>query len=204
MHVFSNTLSCVIVQSGDSYLALVVDDVVDRLDVVLKPQSKLIQKIPGILGATILGNGNVCMVLAPPGLLNYSSTLVTAKPIEQKQKKLLLVEDSIIIRTQMKRLLESADYKVTVAVDGIEGFQKLRHDSFDAVISDIEMPNMGGLELTALIRQHEEYRELPVILVTTLASLEDKQRGVAAGANAYLTKGDFDQKLLLETLEQLT
>lgn len=201
----NDSFSCVILQVGNNNLALVVDAVVDRLDVVLKPQSKLIEKVPGILGATILGNGNVCMVLAPSDLFDrLNATAINSKRIQKKrQKKLLLVEDSIIIRTQMKRLLQGAGYEVTIAVDGAQGFQKLRAGSFDAVVSDIEMPNLSGLELTAQIRQYDQYSELPIILVTTLASVEDKRRGAEAGANAYLTKGDFDQKLLLETLQRL-
>ena len=89
------------------------------------------------------------------------------------------------------------------AVDGADGFNKLRAGSFDAVISDVQMPNLDGLGLAAKIRQHKEYEELPIILVTTLASDEDKRRGAEAGANAYLTKGTFDQKILLDTLNRL-
>ncbi|WP_036481856.1 hybrid sensor histidine kinase/response regulator [Myxosarcina sp. GI1] len=203
--ISSDDFACVIVQVGSNYLALVVDLVVERLDIVLKPQSKLVRNIRGILGATILDNGNVCMVLSPPGLIEgLKNTSVAPKRIEQKSKKqLLLVEDSIIIRTQMKRLLQGANYEVAIAVDGAEGFQKLQQGNFDAVVSDVEMPNMNGFELTTRIRQLEAYNELPIILVTTLASAEDKRRGAEAGANAYLTKGDFDQKLLLETLQRL-
>jgi len=113
------------------------------------------------------------------------------------------VEDSIIIRTQMKRLLEGAGYDLTIAVDGVDGFNKLRSGHFDAVVSDVEMPNMDGLTLTGKIRQYREYSELPIILVTTLASDDDKRRGAQVGANAYLTKGDFDQKVLIETLKNL-
>jgi two-component system, chemotaxis family, sensor kinase CheA len=112
------------------------------------------------------------------------------------------VEDSIPIRTQVKRILDGAGYDVTAAVDGLDGFNKLRSGQFDAVVSDIEMPNLTGLELTARIRQYSEYEELPIILVTTLAKEEDKRRGADAGANAYLTKGDFDQSLLLNTLRR--
>jgi two-component system chemotaxis sensor kinase CheA len=103
----------------------------------------------------------------------------------------------------MKRLLEGAGYDVTIAVDGLEGFNKLRTGNFDAVVSDVEMPNMNGFALTTRIRQHREYSELPIVLVTTLTSDEDKRRGAEAGANAYLTKGDFDQKILIETLRRL-
>jgi two-component system chemotaxis sensor kinase CheA len=103
----------------------------------------------------------------------------------------------------MKRILESAGYEVTAAVDGEDGFNKLVGGSFAAVVSDVQMPNLDGLEFTAKIRQLQEYTELPVILVTTLASEEDKRQGHQAGANAYITKGDFEQGVLLDTLRSL-
>jgi two-component system, chemotaxis family, sensor kinase CheA len=201
-------LSCVILSVGNEHFALLVDAFVDRQDVVIKPQSRLLKRVPNIAGATIIGNGEVCMILNPPDLL-YSLQRGTwenvARRIENSEvkNKLLLVEDSIIIRTQMQRLLKGAGYDVTIAVDGLEGWQKLNEGKFDVVLSDVEMPNMTGLELTSTIRQQDKYQDLPIILVTTLASPEDRQRGREAGANAYLTKGDFDQKLLLDTLKQL-
>ncbi len=191
-----------------SVWGILVDALLDQQDVVLKPQSKLLKRVRNVMGATLLGDGQVCMVLNPQDLLRSvqkgSSAAVSQETERTKAKsKLLLVEDSIIIRTQMKRLLEGADYDVTIAVDGLEGFNKLRAGNFDAVVSDVEMPNLNGLDLTAKIRQYQEYSELPIILVTTLASDADKRRGAQAGANAYLTKGDFDQKILIETLRRL-
>jgi two-component system chemotaxis sensor kinase CheA len=131
---------------------------------------------------------------------------VTVKELAEQAQikpKILLVEDSIPIRTQMKRILETAGYEVTTAVDGEDGFNKLRAGSFNAVVSDVQMPNLDGLELVAKIRQFQEYTDLPVILVTTLASQEDKRQGRQAGANAYITKGDFEQGVLLDTLRSL-
>jgi two-component system chemotaxis sensor kinase CheA len=130
-----------------------------------------------------------------------SKTHVVSTP-SQKQT-ILLVEDSIAIRTQEKRILEGAGYTVVTAVDGLDGFNKLTKGSFDAVVSDIQMPNMDGLTLAARIRQHSEYNELPIILVTSLASDEDKKRGAQAGANAYITKDAFNQEILVETLGRL-
>jgi two-component system, chemotaxis family, sensor kinase CheA len=113
------------------------------------------------------------------------------------------VEDPIPIRTQMKRILVGAGYEVTTAVDGAEGYQQLLTGNFNAVVSDVEMPNMSGLEMTSQIRELPQYQDLPIVLVTTLAKPEHRQRGINAGANAYLSKGDFDQSLLLQTLNQL-
>jgi two-component system chemotaxis sensor kinase CheA len=119
------------------------------------------------------------------------------------QPVVLLAEDSITIRTQEKRILEAAGYEVVTAVDGLDGYNKLRTRHFDAVVSDIQMPNMDGLTLASKIRENPEYNELPIILVTSLASDEDKRKGAEAGANAYITKGSFNQDILLDTLKRL-
>ncbi|ELS02741.1 chemotaxis protein histidine kinase-like protein [Xenococcus sp. PCC 7305] len=206
-------MSCVILKSGNERLGVIVDRLVDQQHIILKPQSKLLRRIPNISGATILGTGEICMVLNPKDLLQTALqgtaindelsgilTQIRTKP------KVLLVEDSLPIRTQVRRILDSSGYDVTVAVDGLDGFQKLQaadYKNFQAIVSDVEMPNLSGLEMTARIRQDKEYNELPIILVTTLAKESDKRRGADAGANAYLTKGDFDQTVLLDTLRRL-
>ena len=204
-----NKLSCLILNIGGEYFGVIVDDLIDQQDVLLKPQSKLLKRIPNIAGATILGSGEVCMILNPPDLLhslrNGSWRNVSASSQSTTVKnRLLLVEDSIIIRTQMQRLLKGAGYDVTIAENGLIGWQKVQEQEFDIVLSDVEMPQMSGLEMTAKIRQNSQHARLPIVLITTLASPEDKQRGREAGASAYLTKGDFDQDLLFTTLKQLT
>ena len=204
-----NYLSCIVLQVGSDRFGIIVDDLVDRQDVVIKPQSKLLKRIPNIAGATILGNGSVCMILNPPDLLHslrngsWRSAVVAPAIESVTRNRLLLVEDSIIIRTQMQRLLKGAGYDVTIAENGLLGLQQVQDREFDIVLSDVEMPHMSGLEMTANIRQDNKYDRLPIVLITTLASSEDKRRGFDAGANAYLTKGDFDQKLLFETLDRL-
>jgi two-component system chemotaxis sensor kinase CheA len=208
-------LSCIILQAGQDRLGIFVDALTDEQDVVLKPQSQLLKRVRNISGATILGTGEVCMVLNPQDLIqsvrHWGGRQVTATAadnshaslVSQTQHSILLVEDSIATRTQEKRILESAGYEVVTAVDGVDGFNKLQSRPFNAVISDIQMPNLDGLALTERIRQHREYNEIPVVLVTTLASDDDRRRGAEAGANAYITKGSFNQEVLLETLERL-
>lgn len=202
-------IPCIILKVGDERLGLLVDDLVDEQDVMLKPQSQLLKRIRNVAGATILGNGEVCMVLNPQDLIKSvrkRNVSIIPKSIPQAanhKQVILLVEDSISTRTQEKRILESAGYEVVTAVDGVDGFNKLKSRSFDAVVSDVQMPNMDGLSLTSKIRQHKEYSEIPIILVTSLASEEDKKRGAEAGANAYITKGNFNQEVLLDTLRRL-
>lgn len=205
----SKTIPCIILRIGSERLALLVDVILEQQDIVLKPQSQLLKRVRNISGATILGTGEVCMVLNPPDLFKSARKAIVSVTVKelteqaQVKQKILLVEDSIPIRTQMKRILEGAGYAVTAAVDGADGFNKLRTGTFVAVVSDVQMPNLDGLELTAKIRQFQEYKDLPVILVTTLASQEDKRQGAQAGANAYITKGDFEQGVLLDTLRTL-
>ncbi|WP_396812870.1 hybrid sensor histidine kinase/response regulator [Microcoleus sp. FACHB-SPT15] len=209
LHAASKTLPCIILRIGSERLALLVDAILEQQDIVLKPQSQLLKRIRNISGATILSTGEVCMVLNPADLFKSAQKTivsVTVKELAQQAQvkhKILLVEDSIPIRTQMKRILEGAGYEVTAAVDGEDGFNKLRMGSFAAVVSDVQMPNLDGLGLTAKLRQFQEYKDLPVILVTTLASEEDKHQGHQAGASAYITKGDFEQGVLLDTLRRL-
>ena len=208
-HNQKHNLLCIILQVGHERFGTIVDDLIDQQDIVIKPQSKLLKRIPNILGATILGSGEVCMILNPPDLLhslkngNWHAVASQAES-DSPKNRLLLVEDSIIIRTQMQRLLKGAGYDVAIAENGAIGLQKVQSQEFDIVLSDVEMPKMSGLEMTANIRQNSQYDRLPIVLITTLASTEDKQRGKEAGANAYLTKGDFDQQLLFQTLERLT
>lgn len=205
----TSSLPCIILQVGEERLGILVDALVDEQDVVLKPQSKLLKRVRNVSGATILGTGEVCMVLNPHDLLKSvrkpGKSIAASKPQPESDRKLLilLVEDSIATRTQEKRILENAGYEVVTAVDGLDGYNKLRTRDFDAVISDVQMPNLDGLGLVTKIRQHKEYSELPIILVTSLASDEDKRRGAEAGANSYIPKSSFNQDVLLQTLKRL-
>jgi len=203
------TLPCILIDVGGARLGLFVDVLQDQQEVILKPFGGLLQRVRNVFGAAVLSSGEICMVLNPPDLIR-SAQKMRARPgdaaagvQEERRKVVLLAEDSITIRTQEKRILESAGYEVVTAADGADAFSKLGTRSFDAVVSDVEMPNMDGLMLAARIRQNPKYKELPIILVTSLASDSDRRRGVEVGANAYITKGAFDQTVLLNTLRRL-
>ncbi|OQX48879.1 MAG: hybrid sensor histidine kinase/response regulator, partial [Candidatus Sedimenticola endophacoides] len=204
-------LPCILVRVGDERIGLLVDDVVDEQEVVLKPIGALLRRVRNVSGSTILGSGEVCMILNPVELVRTIAThggRVVAPRVEVKsaassEATVLLVEDSITTRIQEKRILESAGYRVIQAVDGLDALEKLGSHAVDAVVTDITMPNMDGLRLTQRIREEGRYQALPIILVTMLASDEDKRQGLAAGASAYLTKPSFDQSVLLDTLQRL-
>lgn len=201
---------CILIHLEGQVLGILVDTVIDEQQVLIKPLGPMLRRVNYIAGATILGTGTVCLVLNPQDLIKgakkHTSTVSRPRPTaptERVRKTILLSEDSITTRTQEKRILENAGYNVVTAVDGLDAFQKLGTGSFDAVVSDVEMPNMDGWTLATRIRAMPQYKELPIVLVTSLASDEDRKRGVEVGASAYITKGTFDQKTLVEALRRL-
>jgi two-component system chemotaxis sensor kinase CheA len=202
-------LACIILTVDDDQIGLLVDALLDEQEVVVKPHSAILTRVRNVSGATILGTGEVCLVLNPLDMLQSVRKRPTprveraSRPKLQQKHAILLVEDSITTRTQEKRILESAGYEVIAAVNGVDALQKLSSRAFDAVVSDVQMPHMDGLTLAERIRREPKYNELPIILVTSLAAEEDKRRGVEVGANAYIAKPTFDQGLLLETLRRL-
>lgn len=201
-------IPCVVIQYEDSQFGFLVDDVIEQQEIVMKPPGALLRRVNKVEGVGILGTGEICTILSPRDLTqSFSGTRGPASrdlAEETSVVRLLLVEDSMITRAQEKRILEDAGYNVTVAVDGSDGWNKLQEGIFDAVVSDIVMPKMNGFELTEKIRSDRKYADLPVILVTSLSSNEDRKKGLEAGASAYITKGGFDRNLLTETVGRLT
>lgn len=201
---------CIILSDGQSRIGVLVEALLSEQEVVIKPTPMPVQKTMQLLGVTILDSGVICPVLNVRGLSRqmFEQVVKTSQPseasgAEKKSKLILLAEDSITTRIQEKRILEGAGYEVIAAVDGFDAWSQLSRYNFDAVVSDIMMPIMTGLELTQKIRSSKSFATLPVILVTTLSSEEDRRRGLEAGADAYLSKPEFDQTVLLECLERL-
>jgi two-component system chemotaxis sensor kinase CheA len=112
----------------------------------------------------------------------------------------LVVDDSLTTRTLLKSILGEAGYRVTTAADGEEAWQLLRSESFSLVLSDVQMPRVDGLELTSRIRSSQQLAQLPVVLVTALGSDQERQRGLNAGASAYVVKSAFDPQRLLQVV----
>jgi len=178
---------------------------------LVKGLNKQLSRVRNITGATILGSGQVVPILNVPDLIK-SAAKVTVLPIgaaaaveesKEKKKSILVVEDSITSRMLLKNILESTGYTVKTAVDGADAFATLKTEDFNLVVSDVDMPRMNGFVLTSKIRGDKKLTELPVVLVTALESRDDRERGIDAGANAYIIKSSFDQSNLLETVQRL-
>jgi len=206
----SDRLTLIVVGAGNKRMAFSVDNVVGEQEVVVKGMGRQLSRVPNISGATILGSGRIVPVLNVSDLMKsaaiaFGASLGTAfeGDRDQRQKTILIAEDSITSRMLIKNILESAGYLVKTAVDGLEAFGAFKTGGFDAVVSDVQMPRMDGFELTAKIRAHKMLSETPVVLVTGLDSKQDKERGIEVGANAYIVKTSFEQSNLLEVLDRL-
>lgn len=204
-------LQVLILRSGESLVAFNADMILQEQEVLVKSLGKQLSRVRNVAGATVLGSGRLVPILNVPDLIKSAlkraaagnGSAISVEVQDTKAKSILVVEDSITSRMLLKNILESSGYQVTTSVDGQDAWNVLKREQFDLVVSDVEMPKMSGFELTVNIRSDEKLSEMPVVLVTSLGSREDKERGVEAGANAYIVKGSFDQNNLLETVQRL-
>jgi two-component system sensor histidine kinase and response regulator WspE len=120
-----------------------------------------------------------------------------------KRKRVLVVDDSLTVRELERKLLGSMGYAVDVAVDGMDGWNSVRTGQYDLVLTDVDMPRMDGIELLSLIRKDSRLKALPVMIVSYKDREEDRQRGLEAGADYYLTKGSFQNETLLRAVNDL-
>jgi two-component system chemotaxis sensor kinase CheA len=187
-------------------IAFVVDAVLEEREVLMKGLGRQLANVPHLAGATLLPTGGSALILDVPDLMR--SAISAKAPVRvaaatPERKSILVAEDSITARTLIKHVLEAAGYRVKTAVDGADAWMSLGDEKFHLVVSDVEMPKLGGFELTAKIRADPKLAALPVILVTSLGSREDRERGIDAGANAYIVKDSFDQSALLRLVGHL-
>ena len=197
----------VVLQATDRIVGFQIDGLETELELILKPFGPEIAGARYLSGAALMGAGDVIVVLDVNDLVR-GATGMTRPPRREVQTapiagrlRVLVVDDSITTRTLEKNILETAGFQVTTAVDGVEGFSRLSEEWFDLVITDVEMPQMDGLELCRRIKADEALRTLPVILLTSLSKPEQREAGLKAGADAYLVKSNFDQDELLETIQ---
>ncbi len=206
----SAAIPVVVMSSSEQRVAFAVDAVMREEEVLVKPLHKPLARLRNISGATVLGSGKAVAVLNVADLIKSARkhgvapvpVVATKAEASAPSKKVLVVEDSITSRMLLKGILETANYQVRTAVDGIDGFTALREEKFDLVVSDVEMPRMNGLDLTAKIRADKALADLPVVLVTALESRQERERGIDVGANAYIIKSSFDQSNLLEVVRR--
>jgi two-component system chemotaxis sensor kinase CheA len=205
----------VVLAAVERRMAFAVDALAGEQEVVIKGLGRQLSRVGGVAGATVMGSGEVVLILNVADLIRLGlrsdhrsilAALTRAAPTveERARRRILVVDDSITTRTLEKNILEAAGYVVQLATDGQEALGAIATAGVpDLIVSDVVMPRLDGFELTQRIREDPHMASVPVILVTSLDSPEDKVRGIEVGADAYITKSSFDQNNLLETIEQL-
>ncbi len=195
-----------ILKHGDDRVALVVDGFVDEREVAVKPcGGEFLQGVSFVAGTASLEDGRVAVLLHVPDIMVEVRRL--ARPVgeaqAQKRLRVLLVDDSPIARATESALVKALGHQVEEAQDGEDGWAKLQAQSFDLVLTDVQMPKLDGFALTRRIKSNVRYAKVPVVILSSLASPEDKRRGLDAGADAYLIKGDLGVESLAQTFGRL-
>jgi two-component system chemotaxis sensor kinase CheA len=202
--------------------AIRVDELHGQRDVVVKELSRLLGASRAVAGASVEPEGTVMLVLDPAGLGELagsgriaarrmrggaaaaeSSRTPTRADAVSAPARVLVVDDALTVRELQRSILTRGGYEVETASDGLDAITRLGNSRPDVVISDVEMPRMDGFTLTESIREHPTLSSLPVILVTSLGDEEHRRRGLEAGADAYLDKDMFDERVLLDAVQQV-
>jgi two-component system, chemotaxis family, sensor histidine kinase and response regulator WspE len=211
----------VTLSDADNTYGLWVDGCLGERELVVRPLDSRLGKLPDISAAALMEDGALVLIIDVSDLVQSMNTLLTsdrllsvsvaASPqpaqsdavVIHDPKRVLVVDDSITVREMERKLLQNRGYRVEVAVDGMEGWNAVRAQPYDLVISDIDMPRMNGIELIQQIKQHPRLKSIPVIVVSYRDREEDRLQGLEAGADYYLTKSSFHDDTLIEAVRDL-
>ena len=190
--------------------AFQVDRLVGQRDVVLKAVNRMLPHLPAVAGASIEPDGSVLLVLDPPGLIQRAlqagraaSAPKPVVPADARPRRVLVVDDALTVRELQRSILERAGFDVSVAADGRDALSRLAEAPSELIITDIEMPNMDGFELTAAVRADPALANVPVLILSSRATDEDRQRGLDVGADGYIVKSGFDEGSLVTAVNRL-
>jgi len=207
-------LLAVVIAVRQAKLGLLIDDLVDIQNMVIKSLPGPMRGCGLVTGIVVTGDQALVSVLQATGIMDLARRNRGEAPSQgvgqaagssagREPWRVLVVDDSLNTREIVKETLEAYGYRVTTAEDGLDGWQKALGGRYNAILTDIEMPGLDGFSLTTRLRSHAQYETTPIIIITSREREEDKRRGIQVGADAYIVKGDFDQSSLLETLRTL-
>ncbi|TXG02019.1 Hpt domain-containing protein [Massilia arenae] len=194
-----------VLNGGASRIALRVDEVLGNREVVVKNIGPQLSRVPGIAGATVLGSGEIVLILDPLALAQQPQAAAQVKKDVARQVRrptVMVVDDSLTVRRVTQRLLEREGYRVQLAKDGVEALELIAQGAPDLMLVDIEMPRMDGYDLTRNVRGNEATKDIPIVMITSRTA--DKHRNVALGlgVNAYYGK-PYQEPVLLAAIEEL-
>jgi len=191
-------------EHGGTALALVVDGFKGEREVAVKAPGTFLQGRAWISGAAALENGQVALLLSTAEIFAAARRRhVLPERRARQRKRVLLVDDSLIAREAEAALLRALGHEVDEAADGEEGFRKLRAGRYDLLVTDVQMPVLDGIDLTRRVKSTPELRQIPVLILSSLETQQDRRRGLEAGAEGYLGKAELDGTRLARMVEQL-
>jgi chemosensory pili system protein ChpA (sensor histidine kinase/response regulator) len=197
-----------LIRSGELRAAVTVDQVLGNREIVVKPVGPQVASVPGIFGATIMGDGSVVVILDVAPLVRRSAALPReAAPVAQSETRrvplVMVVDDSITMRKVTGRVLERHNYEVVTAKDGIDALERLEERVPDLMLLDIEMPRMDGYELATQMRSEPRFRDVPIIMITSRTGEKHRQRAMEIGVQRYLGKPYQEPELMRNVFELL-
>jgi chemosensory pili system protein ChpA (sensor histidine kinase/response regulator) len=203
--------SALVYESADRSCAIAVEEVLTTEEVVIKPLARPLDKITGILGAAILGNGDLVPIIDMHSLLRKKThSKPTAAPPAPREKtvSILIVDDSPSVRHMTSKVVKAAGWEARTAKDGLDALEQLKAcDDLPAIIlSDIEMPRMDGYEFAASLQRSEKFNSIPVIMITSRTADKHREKALESGVSQYLTKPYEDRELIdsIKILANLT
>jgi two-component system, chemotaxis family, sensor kinase CheA len=196
--------AAIILGSGEAFAAIGVERLVGTAKIVVRPLPQAMTVSPIVIAAALDADGNPQLILDPDALVDAARSGATAEPDAPLEKRpVLVVDDSLTTRMLEQSILESAGYDVDLAVSAEDALERLRDKHYALILVDVEMPGMDGFTFVERIRSDTRLRDIPAILVTSLAEAEHRRRGRAVGAQGYIVKSEFDQAELLSMIEPL-
>ncbi|KXS33114.1 MAG: Chemotaxis protein histidine kinase-like protein [Candidatus Gallionella acididurans] len=190
----------VLIRTIDGIKAILVDKLIDSRSVMVKSMGKYLPRVHGLSGVTILGDGSLVPLLNVPELLASPIAVKAAADLaaaaRRHVRRILVVDDSLSVRRGLMQLLQDAAYEVKGAGDGMEAIRVLKSFDPHIICTDLEMPNMNGMELAQHLRLEKTTRHLPIIMITSRSTEKHREQARRAGVDIYLTKPYTDTDLL--------
>ena len=208
------TLKVVVIRERDVVYGVAVERFIGERTLVVLPLDPRLGKVQDISAGALLDDGSPVLIVDVEDMLRSVDKLLNTGRLERidrrnrhtaelARKRILVVDDSLTVRELQRKLLLNRGYEVAVAVDGMDGWNALRAEHFDLLITDIDMPRMDGIELVTLLRRDNRLQSMPVMVVSYKDREEDRRRGLDAGADYYLAKASFHDDALLDAVVEL-
>lgn len=208
------TLKVVVIRERDAVYGVAVERFIGERTLVVLPLDPRLGKVQDISAGALLDDGSPVLIVDVEDMLRSVDKLLNTGRLERidrrnrhtaelTRKRILVVDDSLTVRELQRKLLLNRGYEVAVAVDGMDGWNALRAEHFDLLITDIDMPRMDGIELVTLLRRDNRLQSMPVMVVSYKDREEDRRRGLDAGADYYLAKASFHDDALLDAVVEL-